>query len=345
MIQPVNKRRWVIWSRWLLTFSPQILHPDPLSREVPLPGHLYHWSIFWALSSYYVTYWDTTGEKHLLTLIFIKNTIFSIWYLWKLLERDVEAAHLFLVIVHSPSHVRLFATPWTAACQAPLSFTISWNLPKLMSIESVVPFNYLILCHPLLLPSVLPRIRVFSNESAFHIRSPKYWSFSSIIQSTHSSSFSKLHPCIKSTYQGPAHLVIALATWWVKNGSLFLAISAIKQWSQFPTPLHLSYPSNLVWPVEYGASTTVKLPRLDLGMSTYLKMSAAFPSLLEWFSWPPAAVFWEPKHPSWQPSWAPSWQPAPSAAKWGSHVGCSPQPSSWMMQPQQMWVSLPSWTQ
>ena len=167
----------------------------------------------------------------------------------------------------------------------------------------------------------------------------------SSVQSTHSSSFSKLHPCIKSTYQGPAHLVIALATWWVKNGSLFLAISAIKQWSQFPTPLHLSYPSNLVWPVEYGASTTVKLPRLDLGMSTYLKMSAAFPSLLEWFSWPPAAVFWEPKHPSWQPSWAPSWQPAPSAAKWGSHVGCSPQPSSWMMQPQQMWVSLPSWTQ
>ena len=141
-----------------------------------------------------------------------------------------------------------------------------------------------------------------------------------------------------STYQGPAHLVIALATWWVKNGSLFLAISAIKQWSQFPTPLHLSYTSNLVWPVEYGESTTVKLPRLDLGMSTYLKMSAAFPSLLEWFSWPPAAVFWEPKHPSWQPSWAPSWQPAPSAAKWGSHVGCSPQPSSWMMQPQQMWL-------
>ena len=65
-------------------------------------------------------------------------------------------------------------------------------------------------------------------------------------QSIHSLSFSKLHPCIKSTYQGPAHLVIVLATWWVKNGSLFLAISAIKQWSQFPTPLNVSFPSNLV---------------------------------------------------------------------------------------------------
>ena len=200
MIQPVNKCRWVIWGRWLLTFSPQILHLDPLSREVPLPGHLYHWSILWALSSYYVTYWDTTGEKHLLTLIFIKNMIFSIWYLWKLLERDVEAAHPFLVIVHSPSRVQLFATPWTAARQAPLSFTISWNLPKLVSIESVVPFNYLILCHPLLLTSVLPRIRVFSNESAFHIRSPKYWSFSSII--------SPVHTFLKLFQTSPLHQLI-----------------------------------------------------------------------------------------------------------------------------------------
>ena len=70
-------------------------------------------------------------------------------------------------------------TPWTAAGQAPLSITNSWNLPKLMSIESAIPSNHLILCQPLfLLPSILPRIRVFSNESALPIRWPKNWLFS-----------------------------------------------------------------------------------------------------------------------------------------------------------------------
>ena len=83
------------------------------------------------------------------------------------------------VIVQLPSCVWLFATPWTAACQASLSLTISWSLLKLMSIESVMPSNHLILCHPLLLlPSVFPRIRVFSNVSALLIKWPKYWSFS-----------------------------------------------------------------------------------------------------------------------------------------------------------------------
>ena len=76
------------------------------------------------------------------------------------------------------SRVRLFATPWTAACQASLSITNSQSLLKLMSIESVMPSNHLILCHPLLLPSVFPSIRIFSNESALRIRWPKYWSFS-----------------------------------------------------------------------------------------------------------------------------------------------------------------------
>ena len=69
-------------------------------------------------------------------------------------------------------------TPWTAARQASLSFTIPQSLLKLMSIESVMPSNHLVLCHPLLLPSVFPSIRVFSNESALHIRWPNYWSFS-----------------------------------------------------------------------------------------------------------------------------------------------------------------------
>ena len=71
------------------------------------------------------------------------------------------------------------ATPCTAACQASLSFTISWSLLKLMSIELVMPSNHLILCHPLLLPpSIFPSIRVFSSESIFCITWPKYWSFS-----------------------------------------------------------------------------------------------------------------------------------------------------------------------
>ena len=83
------------------------------------------------------------------------------------------------VAVQSLSHVRFSATPWTAACQASLSFTISHSLLKLMFIELVMTSNYLVLCHPLLLlPSIFPRIWIFSNESALHIKWPKYWSFS-----------------------------------------------------------------------------------------------------------------------------------------------------------------------
>ena len=82
-------------------------------------------------------------------------------------------------VVQSLSHIRLFVTPWTAAHQASLSFTVSLSLLKFMSIESVIPSNHLILCHPLLrLPSIFPSIRVFSNESTLHIRRPKYWGFS-----------------------------------------------------------------------------------------------------------------------------------------------------------------------
>ena len=74
--------------------------------------------------------------------------------------------------------VQLFATPWTAARQASLSITNSQSFPQLRSMESVMPSNHTILCHPLLLPPVFPSIRVFSNESAPRIRWPKYWSFS-----------------------------------------------------------------------------------------------------------------------------------------------------------------------
>ena len=81
--------------------------------------------------------------------------------------------------VQQLSRVQLFVTTWTAARQASLSITNSQSLPKSMSIESVMPSNHLILCcPPLLLPSVFPSIRVFSNESALRIRWPKYWSFS-----------------------------------------------------------------------------------------------------------------------------------------------------------------------
>ena len=78
----------------------------------------------------------------------------------------------------SDNRVQLFATPWTATHQASLSFTISRSLVKLMSTESVMPSKHLILCRPLLLPSIFPSIRVFSNELAVRIRWPKYWSFS-----------------------------------------------------------------------------------------------------------------------------------------------------------------------
>ena len=81
--------------------------------------------------------------------------------------------------VQSLSHVWLFATPRIAACQAFLFITNSWTISKLMSIETVMPSNHLILCRPLLLlPSIFPSIRVFSNESVLHIRWPKYWNFS-----------------------------------------------------------------------------------------------------------------------------------------------------------------------
>ena len=87
------------------------------------------------------------------------------------------------VVVQSLSHVQLFAIPWTAAHQASLSFTISWSLLKLVSVESLSPSNHLILCHTLLLvPSIFPSVRVFSNESALHIRLPQYWELPMSIQ-------------------------------------------------------------------------------------------------------------------------------------------------------------------
>ena len=92
--------------------------------------------------------------------------------------RDISYRY-YLHVVQSLSRIQVFETPWTAACQVSLSLTISPSLPKFMSIASVMPSSHLILWHPLLLlPSIVPSIRDFSNKSAVHIRGPKSWNFS-----------------------------------------------------------------------------------------------------------------------------------------------------------------------
>ena len=102
---------------------------------------------------------------------------------WTIAQSTVLAENVDIMLqfslAQSLSHVQLFVTPWTAACQASLSITNSWSLPKLISIDSVMPSSHLILCCPLLfLPPISPSISVFSNESALCIRGPKYGSFS-----------------------------------------------------------------------------------------------------------------------------------------------------------------------
>ena len=134
----------------------------------------------------------STLLKFKVSLILIK------WKVWRIPQNSHNIDSLFnlLFSVQFSCSVMsdwLFATPWTAACQASLSITNSWSLPKLMSIKSGMPSNHLILCCPLLhLPSIFPSIRFFSNGSAFHIRWPKYWSFSFNI------SPSKEHPGLVS---------------------------------------------------------------------------------------------------------------------------------------------------
>ena len=116
-------------------------------------------------------------------------TLRIVWFLHACFHMSIYSLHFYgskkdlqlivVVVVQSLSRVQLFVTLWTAAHQACLSFTISLSLLKLMSIQSVIPPNHLVLCHPLLLlPSIFPSIRIFSNESALLIRWPKYWSFS-----------------------------------------------------------------------------------------------------------------------------------------------------------------------
>jgi len=127
---------------------------------------------------------DSSQPKDWIQVSCIAGRFFTVWAtreahkeLYCTVIAEVDDLKL-IAIVQSLNHVWLFVTLWTVACQASLSFIISRSLLKLMSIESVIPSNHLILCQPLLLPSIFSSIGVFSNEAGLHIRWPKYWSFS-----------------------------------------------------------------------------------------------------------------------------------------------------------------------
>ena len=150
---------------------------------------------------------------------------------WKVTVVNFTLSVLF-VVGQSLSHVWLFATPWTVAPhQASLSFTISWSLLKLMSIESMMPSNHLILYRPLLLlPSIFPSIRVFSSESALRIRWPKHWSFRFSISPT-------------DEYLGLIHKAVQGA-FWSFLGRLGEGIGLPKLWPS--TTMNL--PADSPWP-------------------------------------------------------------------------------------------------
>ena len=140
---------------------------------------------------------------------------------------------LCVVVAQSLSCVQLFATPWTAAHQASLSFTISQSLLKLMSIELMMPSNHLILCCPLLLlPSIFPSIRVFPNESTLFIRWPTYWSYSFSI-------------CPSNEYSG-------LISLWIDQFDL-LAVQGILESSPAPQSKSIN---SLVFCLLYGPTST-----------------------------------------------------------------------------------------
>ena len=136
--------------------------PCPLTGDLPHPGIKSEFLMYSALADRSFTTSTTWAARNCFRKV-----------------NKSRFTYMIVVVVQSLSHVWLFATPWTAACQASLSFTLSRRLLKLMSIESVMPSNLLVLSCPFLLPpSIFTRIRVFSNELALHIRWPKYWSFS-----------------------------------------------------------------------------------------------------------------------------------------------------------------------
>ena len=171
---------------WPFTLLPMLYHV--ISVDIP---HFKNSFISWWTFGLFLTfgYYEYGYEENLCTN-FCVDTCFQIpwvytkeWNCWVIVIpcltfRELSDSFPKFRSVQSLSHVWLFATPWTAARQASLSITNCRSLPKPMSIESVMPSNHLILCCPLLLlPSIFPSIRVFSNESTLHIRWPNYWSF------------------------------------------------------------------------------------------------------------------------------------------------------------------------
>ena len=158
---------------------------------------------------------------------------------------DIESL---FIAVQRLNRVRLFVSPQTAAHQAHLSLTISWNLLKLMSIKSVMPCTHLILCHPLLLlPSIFPSIRVFSNESALHIRWPKDWSFSFSI-------------CPSNEYSG---LISFRIDWLYLFNSCFLCVLSRVQ--LFAT----------LWTVACQASLSMEFPGKNTGAGCHFLLQGS----------------------------------------------------------------------
>ena len=181
-------------------------------------SHILFWlALLNCIHFFFISSWTSPGNFLLISATLSQN-VFAYHHIWRLIfriqdlgwtsllgrykspsgEEDWLCIHVcscnfsysFIIIylfssLQLLSHVRLFVIPWTAIRQASMSITNFQSLLKLMSIDSVMPSNHLILCHPLLLlPSILPSIRVFSNESSLHIRWPKYWSFSFSISSS-----------------------------------------------------------------------------------------------------------------------------------------------------------------
>ena len=163
-----SQQKWfkcILFNSWVIlhcVYVPQLSYPFICwwtSRLFPCPGYYKQcYDEHWGTCDVAVLTWDEIYDK-----TWVKQVNWVV----------------VVLVVQSPSYVQLFVTPWTAACQASLSFIISQSLLKLMSIESAMPSNRLILCHLfLLLSSVFPSIRVFFNELVPLLKWPKYWSFS-----------------------------------------------------------------------------------------------------------------------------------------------------------------------
>jgi len=129
--------------------------------------------------------------------------------------------------------------PWTATCQASLSLTISQSLSKVMSIASVMPYNHLVLCHPLLLPSIFPSIRVFSSQSAVCIRWPKYWSFSFSISP--SNEYSGL-----ISFKIQWSCFVSLGCWYMTSRVILHLRVLWLSWGAWQSPLHVLNLSSFV---------------------------------------------------------------------------------------------------